>query len=733
MKAPGGESTSGSTPAAARLRAYVRQCNAELGRPLYDWTAVGSKKGTRTMENDKADSLREELARVYRLDVPAAVDIDRLLADLRQHPDVVYAEPHYVYEPMAYQPSDPEADSTNGRRRDMHHLINSYAAWAVETGDADVTIGILDTGFDWDHPDLVDNIAYNVNDPIDGIDNDGDGYVDNYAGYDLSEGDSDVHDTHGHGTRVAGFASATFNNATGVAGLGGQCRFLPIKVFGDNVSRNFRGYEGIVYAADQGCDVINLSWGRSGGVSNYEQDIINYAALAHDVVVVASSGNDGNNGKNYPSSYNNVLSVTSVGVGNRADQKSGFAQYNDAVDLSAPGEGLYTTNINAGYIGGQSGTSFASPLVAGAAALVRAHFPDLNAGQVAERLKQTTDDISAENPDYATTMGTGRLNVYRALTDSDLRAVTLKEWSIGDNGLNTAWPGDTVSVLGFVENLLDPIDVVGVKIRAASPFVTFLTDTATLGPLQSGEVQANDAEPFRMVVQSFTPMWHREGFQITLTYAGTDGEPIVRKFTFFATMNQDYVDLHANEVRTTITSQGNIGFNDTRNMRQGIGFEYGSPARNILREAGLMVARDPVRVSDCVRNNRWSYDRDFARGTTVRLRLKEEGHQEAYTTFADDPGNAGHAGVSIAQRSYAWADESLNRMVLHEYRVTNTSGEDFDSLMVGLFVDWNVGTATSNVAHWDAERRLAYVVDETNQTAVAGTALISPQEVTVHA
>ena len=135
-----------------------------------------------------------------------------------------------------YQPNDPSADSVT-----QYHLknIQAYLGWAISKGDTNTVIGIVDTGTDWDHPDLQDNIKHNYADTIDGVDNDNDGYIDNYRGWDLGENDNDpsssvssfgVH----HGTGVSGIAAATTDNSKGVAGVGFKCKFLPVKIFNDN-------------------------------------------------------------------------------------------------------------------------------------------------------------------------------------------------------------------------------------------------------------------------------------------------------------------------------------------------------------------------------------------------------------------------------------------------------------------------------------------------------------------
>ncbi|SDK43460.1 Por secretion system C-terminal sorting domain-containing protein [Catalinimonas alkaloidigena] len=660
---------------------------------------------------------------IYNIELPAGALAEPVLEVLRQHPAVTYAEPHYEYEPL-YVPSDPHAQPGTGNQRNMLALIKAWEGWDVQQGSDDILIGLVDTGFNLDHPDLRDNVAYNLADPINGIDDDGDGYVDNYAGWDLSDGDNDVMETWGHGSQVAGMASATFNNGKGIAGIGGKSRFLPIKIYGDNNGR-FRGYEGIVYAAEHGCKVINLSWGRRGQPSAYEQDIINYAALTHDAVLVAAAGNDGVQSLFYPASYDHVISVTGVGTGNRADRKVASAEYNTAVDLAAPGEGLYSTNMNGGYSSGQTGTSFASPIVAGAAALVRAHFPELSADQVAARLKQSADPIDHLNAAYAGKLGNGRLNLYRALTETNLYSVSLKSWQVATHGMNTAWPGEAVPIWCTFSNYLSPLERIDLLLTTSSPYVTVIKDDSYLEEVRSGDSARNTTQPFRIKLAANTPAWHNATFTVIYKYAGRQEEA-----RFTVAFNPDYIDLSADQVLATITSTGRIGFNDVRWMRQGNGFKYQNT--NLLREAGLIVALAPDRVSDCVRNDSWSYNDDFK--TAMGVYPANTTDRQLINSVLTDEAAPGTAGVRVTQRAYAWQAAPLRNTVVMEYRVENITNQDFEDLYVGLYADWNVGVdAQRNGVAWDASHQLSYTYDQQGGSPLGGIALLSPQQPTSYA
>lgn len=209
-------------------------------------------------------------------------------------------------------------------------------------------IGIVDSGTDWDHPDLPANIKLNYADPINGVDDDADGYIDNYRGYDLAGADYNnvVADNNpmimgannNHGSHVSGDASAVTNNGTGVAGPGFKCKIMAVKCAADNDTRGaggtgyiITGYEGVKYAADHGCSIINCSWGGSAA-GQFEQDIFTYASINKNALVVCAAGNNSNNVIQFPSGLKYALSVAST---TSSDAKSGFSSYGTTVDVSA--------------------------------------------------------------------------------------------------------------------------------------------------------------------------------------------------------------------------------------------------------------------------------------------------------------------------------------------------------------------------------------------------------------
>ena len=332
--------------------------------------------------------------------------LEETLSDLlAAEPEILWAEPNFVYRAFATLPDDPGFSAQWG-----HARVHSADAWDVSTGSSDVIIAILDSGIDEGHPDLVDKIV---------------------AGYDFVDGDSDPHDLNGHGTHVAGIAAATTNNGVGIAGTSWGARLMPIRVLdgaGNGAIADIT--EGIVWAYQHGARIINLSLGGTV-FSQAMQDAIT-AAWEDDVLVVAAMGNSRGDGNpvNYPAAMNHVLAVSAT---TNSDTYAFYSQFGGHCDLAAPGgemsyyhdpagiystmptypvymttQGLFFTNYDRVH-----GTSQAAPFVSGAAALILSIAPGLTPDAVQSLLEANALDLGPTgwDQDY----GWGLLQIDTAL------------------------------------------------------------------------------------------------------------------------------------------------------------------------------------------------------------------------------------------------------------------------------------------------------------------------------
>ncbi|MEL6110274.1 MAG: S8 family peptidase [Planctomycetota bacterium] len=267
------------------------------------------------------------------------------------------------------------------------NAVGAPESWAAGFTGEGITVAVIDTGVDLDHPDLAANIFVNAGEIAgNGIDDDGNGYVDDVHGYDFANRDADPNDVHGHGTHVAGTIAAD-DNGFGATGVAPDATILPIKVLGDNGSGSSLDVAaGIRYAADMGANVINLSLG--GGYSSAIESAISYAQSVGSFIV-AASGNEYASVPGFPAqfsgSYNNVLSVGAYDSSGRIASFSNGVGSSNAVQVDAPGVGVFSTYVGGRYAS-MSGTSMATPHVAGLAALTLSADPSISAATLRELL-----------------------------------------------------------------------------------------------------------------------------------------------------------------------------------------------------------------------------------------------------------------------------------------------------------------------------------------------------------
>jgi thermitase len=318
--------------------------------------------------------------------------VHEVVTQLNQSPAVEFAEPNYLVQIADTIPNDPRWSSQYGPVN-----IQAPQAWDITTGSSSVVVAVIDSGVDLGHPDLATKIWNNPGETgggkeTNGLDDDGDGYVDNWRGWNFVNGGNDPQDDHGHGTHVAGIAAAASNNGVGVAGISWGARVMPLKVLDDTGSGSESDLAAaMVWAADHGARIINLSLGAPSP-SSLMEDAVNYAYV-HGVTVVAAAGNDNMLGVLYPAAYDNALAVASTDASNN---RSSFSNYGPEIDLAAPGSSIYSTYWNGGSTYRTlSGTSMATPHVAGVAALL-AGLPQFDTpDKIRIAMETTALDLSA--------------------------------------------------------------------------------------------------------------------------------------------------------------------------------------------------------------------------------------------------------------------------------------------------------------------------------------------------
>jgi subtilisin family serine protease len=298
--------------------------------------------------------------------------------------------------------------------------IDAPEVWDIEMGSSDIVIAIIDSGIDYNHPDLADNIWINEDEiPDNSIDDDNNGYIDDIRGWNFYDNNSDPKDLFGHGTHCAGIAAAVGNNGIGIAGVTWNCKIMPLRetdeVGLDSWPAVIKAFE---YAVDNGADIISLSIGGYADIQNIIEDAINYA-YDRGVFLCAAAGNDNRDIRLYPAAFENVVAV---GGTFHNDERSSFSTYGEWVDIAAPGTYIYSTmptyhvtmNDLFGYTETYSygsGTSYSAPQVAGVAALLLSIDPILTPDELKELICSNADSYI----DDGRYIGTGRLNAQKAV------------------------------------------------------------------------------------------------------------------------------------------------------------------------------------------------------------------------------------------------------------------------------------------------------------------------------
>lgn len=634
-----------------------------------------------------------DISTLYECQYAGTLPLEKVIATITAMEGVEYAEPSYVSE-LLYTIDDTEY--TNGN---LWHLTTCKVldAWDVEEGDTTVVIGILDGGIDILHKDLINRIAYNTNDPINGLDDDADGYIDNYRGWDIADDDNNPsYSATEHGIYVSGIASAEVNNTFGSAGVGNKTKFLPIKVCQDGSSSVTGGYDAIIYAANQGCAVINCSWGDVT-VSSYGKTAVDYATNNCNALVVAAAGNSGTTDMYYPASYDNVLSVGGSIAGDFVwAESSKGTHYNRFVDLCAPAKGYYSLAADdKTFPMSGGGTSFSTPIVSGAAALVKSKYPEYSAIQVGEQLRVTSDDMYSINTDekYQDMLGYGRLNVYKALTDEVMPSIRVVDMEIEhDSNLSS---GDEVVVNVTFKNYLH--NATNVTIEAEVEEATFAA-TQTSASFDTWAADEEKTVSFVFTVTGVSSPLFSTYFKFITTADNT-----YRDYEYkAASFGKSYVDFEIGNIKSTATFDGSIAVYSIEGEENG--FVY-KDNENCVFQAGVVLAENQSSI----------YSRSYwaKKFTSVR-------YPHVITSDSCDfliHSAYAVSNIGIDQYIYAWEDVDA---LLYEFRLTNNRDSSLYDLRMGLYTDWDLLTSSYNQVWYIDSLHLSAVASVDPRTIYVG-------------
>jgi len=480
----------------------------------------------------------------YRLRIPADASYRSYIGLFEDSTVVKFAEPNCIHYP-AIVPNDTYENYEYG-----NGLMDLYDAWDITTGTSSAIVAVVDSGIMRTHPDL----AANVIPGEDFIDPPGDGLGGETPG-DGSDNNNDgvVDGNVGHGSHCAGIIGAIGNNSEGVSGHTWSTQLLPCRVFpidGDSGAMDTAVAEAIIYAADNGAIAISMSLGSFYGSGN-EQAAINYA-WAEGSVIVAAAGNSSTSANFYPAAFPHVIGVAAT---DSNDRKASFSNYGSYVDCCAPGVQIASSIFYVGSVPESeryalyNGTSMACPQVAGLVGLVASYFTSYTNAEVADQVIFTAENIDAQNPSYAGSLGTGRINAYRALT-TPLEPVfeVVKLWDDDDNPLYSQGNRDGFINPGEIIEFRPTIRNVGTRnapfcymsITGGDDYIDFLFESAYFGMVNRGQTLTSD-EPliFRIdpTIEVDTMV------DVNLHFEYLDGDPIDLPYTLPIRADLGVVDI----------------------------------------------------------------------------------------------------------------------------------------------------------------------------------------------
>lgn len=529
-RVPSGRSSAALWPAAIRHTSVIHV------RPVFASPGAGRRSFARRAPDALARALRD----VFLLELEPGSDVRSLAVELVAQPEIVYAEPNYLYRLDLPLPPAPAEVDDPFVTRDGHHWsegswgqsfpdlwglrsIRALESWARFDVDGNgvfdpgerrpgegVVVAVVDSGVDVQHPDLAAAIWRNPGEiPDNGIDDDANGFVDDVQGWDFSGRDAVAEDRLGHGTHVAATIAARTGDAFGIAGVAPWAQILPLKGFADSgLGNTFVLVNAIRYAADSGAQIISNSWGGSSA-SQLLADAFAYAR-SMGVLLVASAGNSTTNVEGVlPAGFPGVVAVAALAPDHSA---ASFTNFGEGVDIIAPGVEILSASAGAGdntiatklphrVVGAEhlhlDGTSMSAPHVAGALAVLRSRFPEEAPEDSVGRLLAGTAASEDPDPELSGQLGFGRLDLLGSLVALPRPLLEALEWRI--EGLQ---PGGRSGVVLRVQNRWQTVTGLEAQLSVSHPGVSVAQGRVFLGTLRGGAAASDVEASFALEVDA---------------------------------------------------------------------------------------------------------------------------------------------------------------------------------------------------------------------------------------
>jgi len=698
------------------------------------------------------------------------IDPAQLAAKISKMPGVAYAEPKYIHH-LFYTPNDPYKEKFIA----THDFTD---AWDITKGSSDVVIAIVDGGVNYLHPDLDDKLWINQgevpstlrpqvdengdgrvssteikhyllqngsdynqdgkialddalapNSPfMDGADNDNNGFADDLFGWDFwDHGDitspnpdrNPFLEGTDHGTHVAGIAAAETDNDTAVAAAGFNSIYMAVKAGGTSQDPESIGYgfSGIMYAAEQGADIINCSWGGNA-YSQAEQDVID-AATDMGSLVVAAAGNETVDQVSYPAGYDKVIGVGSMETNGSI---SGYSDYGYHLDVLATGSNIRSTSYDSSLVV-LSGTSMATPVVSGLAALIKAIHPAWAPERIGMQIRTSADYIyNANSGNYDNKLGHGSVNAYRAL-DTNLPGMKIVSEEFRNSSGQKLGLGESGSVQLILTNLGNATSNLTLQLQSINNGAIQLSNNSRqLGTVANGDtVQVS----FDLTIDNDFDLSTLPTFRLNFR----DNALNYDDFDIFQYDKILYDVVAANNVKTSFSPDGTIGFTDPISGLGGVGFIPRTPdgsggyrdGDNLLFEGGLIMEING-NLYDATRTNNGLESRDFKPEQVFSVQqpgtVSDEDGSASFSIKSDTSQN-----VNITLNTYAFNNTQLSNVVFLKYTIQNRSSfKILRNMYFGLFNDWDIGNSADNDVSYSQTDSVLYISDASsgsNQPIVA--------------
>lgn len=674
---------------------YIRSGILSTLKKKIDKSNIDSHKKLYSSLNDL------ELLGIIKLDNPK-VPLSKIISRLSELSCVDYVE-QVPINSMLY-----ETELEDELVSEQYHLesIQAEEAWKLlKPSEKPIIVAVVDTGIDTTHEDLKGNFWLNegergldengLSKETNGIDDDENGFIDDVYGWDFFYDDNTVLNGISHGTHVAGIIGAT-HNKLGVAGVAKNVKLMNVKIGAEgNSTAAINGGEAILYAVMMGADVINCSWGSFKAAYS---EIAAFNLASNFAVITVAAGNSGRNINYYPGYFENVLSVSAI---NKTDKKTSFSNYGVTTDLCAPGDKIMSTTPGNNYQK-MSGTSMSSPIVAAAAAMVKNNFPEYTPEQVMARLKTTAVNIDKKNKDYKELLGTGALNIYNALAETNCRYLKLNNIRINDTLTNSFSNiylelNQTVNITADISNILD--EVFDVKVQVVSKKIKFEKDNFFIDHINANSTLTNYFNINGNVWDGNTLEIDNPEYIYVYFYDNNDKE--IGRTIITVTINPSWHTINYNNISCSYSMNGGLAYNGYPAIEnQGYGFSYKNYS-NLLFHGGLLIATGKNNVMNNIFINTDYRDSSFItvdNHVQIIENWDKNFHLDIikYYGYKTDDYVYETPIIEVTQSLFESRLPGLENTLFIIYDVKNLQDEPIDTLFLSNLFDWDISVVDKN-------------------------------------